>query len=300
MTCNDLRRVADSFLSRQVTPEANHDVLRHLDDCAPCRHDVAERRRLRSALRAAVDRAPELQPPADFAARLREQLRAESSRVRPRTISRRSWLTLAAGLVLSVGLTGGMIRRQLTASADALAQDAIGDHQNCALKYRWPRNPVPLPEAAAQFDSAYRVLLSAPPDDIATPGGAVRVLERHVCAYEARRFGHVIMAYRGHVVSLLMTRASSTLSLAGLTDPGPHPIGRSRNGLSVVSLAGADHAILLVSDLGNAELTQLSTVIATPLAQRLVGGLAAPNAVAVAWLHEPPTDLTNVSVKRLR
>lgn len=300
MTCGDLRRVADSFLSRQLTPEANHDVLRHLDDCVPCRHDVAERRRLRSALRAAVDRASELQPPADFTARLREQLRAESSRARTRGISRRSWLTLAAGLVLSVGLTGGMIRRQLTASADALAQDAIGDHQNCALKYRWARNPVPLPEAAAQFDSAYRVLLSAPPDDIVAPGGAVRVLERHVCAYEARRFGHVIMEYRGHVVSLLMTTASPTLSLPWLADPRPHPIGRSRNGLSVVSLDGADHAILLVSDLGNAELTQLSTVIATPLVQRLVGGLPAPNAVAVAWLQAPPTDLTNFSVKPLR
>jgi hypothetical protein len=44
----------------------------------------------------------------------------------------------------------------------------------------------------------------------------------------------------------------------------------------------------------------LSTVIATPLAQRLVGGLAAPNAVAVAWLHVPPTNLTNFSVERLR
>ena len=32
-------------------------------------------------------------------------------------------------------------------------------------------------------------------------------LERHACAYDARRFGHLVMHYRGHVVSLLMTAA---------------------------------------------------------------------------------------------
>ena len=300
MTCVDFRRLAESFLSRQLTAEANHDVLRHLDDCAACRHDVGERRRLRSALRDAVARAPELQPPAHFTARLRDQLRVEAGRTQTRAISRRSWLALAAGAVLAVGLTGGIITRHATASTGALAEDAIGDHQNCALKFRLVRMPVPIPEAAAKFDDAYRILTSAPPDDFAAPGGPVRVLERHACAYETRRFGHVIMEYRGHVVSLLMTTASSTLSLPWLADPRPHPIGRSRNGLSVVSLDGADHAILLVSDLGNAELTQLSTVVATPLVQRMVGGLPAPNAVAVARLQVPPTDLTNVSLKRLR
>jgi hypothetical protein len=299
MTCTDLRRVADSFLARQLTPEANHDILRHLDDCAACRHDVAERRRLRSALRAAVDRAPELQPSADFRARLRDQLRVEADHSRTRAISRRSWLALAAAAVLTVGLPGGIIMRHVTASVDALAQDAIGDHQNCALKYRWARNPVPLPEAAAKFDSAYRVLLSAPPDDIATPGGAVRVLERHVCAYDARRFGHVIMEYRGHVVSLLMTTAGSSLTLPGLTDSRPHPIGRSRDGLSVVSVDGPHHAILLVSDLGKTELAQLSAIIAKPLEQRLSDGTPAATAdVVVALQRAQAPDVTNRPIAR--
>ena len=37
---------------------------------------------------------------------------------------------------------------------------------------------VPLEDAAQRFDSAYRVLLSAPPDDMSTPA-AGRVIERH-------------------------------------------------------------------------------------------------------------------------
>ena len=34
---------------------------------------------------------------------------------------------------------------------------------------------MPLEEAARRFDSAYRLLLSAPPDDISTPEGLARV-----------------------------------------------------------------------------------------------------------------------------
>lgn len=200
---------------------------------------------------------------------------------------------MAASLVLAVGLTSAFLVRRLDAFTETLAQDAIGDHQNCALKYRWSRNPVPLPEAAARFDSAYRLLLSAPPNDITAPGGPVRVLERHVCAYEARRFGHVIMEYRGHVVSLLMTAASPPVRLPGLSGASPHPIGRSRDGLSVVSVDGADHAVMLVGDLGKTELTELSALIATPLAHRLVGGQPLPNAdVVIALQSVLPPNLT--------
>ena len=40
-------------------------------------------------------------------------------------------------------------------------------------------------------------------------------------------------------------------------------------GLSVVSVNGSHHAILLVSDLGSADLVQLSNVVSVPLAGRL-------------------------------
>jgi hypothetical protein len=57
----------------------------------------------------------------------------------------------------------------------------------------------------------------------------------------------------------------------------PHRIGRPSDGLSVVSVDGPQHAILLVSDLESAELTQLSTVVSVPLAQRLEGSLIPAN-----------------------
>ena len=128
---------------------------------------------------------------------------------------------------------------------------------------------MPLEEAAQEFDSAYRVLLTAPRDDVSTPNGPVHVLERHSCAFGARRFGHVILQYRGRVVSLLMTANAGATGAAEGADAIPHAIGRPVDGLSLVSVNGSRHAVVLVSDLGNAELTQLSKMVSPPLVQRL-------------------------------
>jgi hypothetical protein len=76
------------------------------------------------------------------------------------------------------------------------------------------------------------------------------------------------MEYHGRVVSLLMTANERETGDDG-PDAIPHVIGRPLNGLSVVSVSGTRHAILLVSDLESSELSQLSRAIAVPLARRL-------------------------------
>src|SRR5262245_43078607 len=267
MNCRDVREIADSFLCEELLTETNHEILRHLDTCPSCRTEVDARRRLRGAVRDAFNRAPELQPSTEFRNRLHDQLREASlHRTRSWSLSSR-WFALAAGVVLAIGVAGAVFMKRSVVPADALARDAIGDHQNCALKYRLVRMPVPLEEAAQQFDSAYRLLLASPPDEIATPDGPARVTERHSCAYGARRFGHVIMEYRGRVVASLMTTDEVTGNVG--QDAIPHLIGRPMNGLSVVSVNGTRHAVLLVSDLSSADLAQLSRAVSVPLARRL-------------------------------
>ena len=291
MNCRDVREMADSFLCEELLTETNHEILRHLHRCPSCRTEIDARRRLRGALQAAFDRAPDLQPRPDFRDRLREQLReAAADHHRSRAISRR-WLALAAGVVLLAGLSGAVFLNRSTAPTDALARDAVGDHRYCALKFRLVRTPVPLEEAAQRFDRAYGLLLSAPPNDISTPDGPARVVDRHSCAYGGRRFGHVIMEYRGRVVSLLMTANEGAAVSTDTADALPHVIGRPTNGLSVVSVNGATHAILLVSDLESPELTQLSRIVSVPLAQRLQGSLL-PDRSALAALFVPSTGPT--------
>jgi hypothetical protein len=271
MNCRDVRDVADSLPGEELLTETNHEILWHLDTCPSCRTEMDARRRLRAALRSAFNHAPELQPVGDFADRLRDQLRrAPGQRHRSRMFSGR-WLALAAGVVLAAGVISVIFINSSPVAEDALARDAIGDHRNCALKYRLVRMPIPLEEAAQQFDSAYLLLLTAPPDDVSTQNGPVHVVERHSCAYGARRFGHVILQYRGRVVSLLLTTNDGTTGSTARPDLTPHAIGSPVDGLSAVSVHGSRHAVTLVSDLGNAELTQLSRMISLPLVERLAG-----------------------------
>ena len=272
MNCRDVRDLADSFLCEELLTETNHEILRHLEGCPPCRAELDQRRRLRSTLRAAFERAPELQPSTSFQARLRHRLQdASLAPPRSRALSRR-WFALAAGIVLAIGAAGVTFVKRPPAPADALARDAVGDHQNCALKYRLVRMPVPLEEAAQRFDSAYRLLLNAPPDQLSTPGGLLRVNDRHSCAFGSRRFGHVVMEYHGRVVSLLMT-AKDEEAHGAETDAIPHLIGRPMNGLSVMSVDGAHHAILLVGDLNSTDLAQVAKAVSMPLAQLAAQGV---------------------------
>lgn len=291
MNCRDVREVADSFLCEELLTETNHEILRHLETCPTCRTEIDARRRLRGALRTAFNRAPELQPAGEFADRLRDQLRqAAVHRHRSWMFSSR-WLALAAGVVLAAGITTAILLNRSSAPAEALARDAIGDHRNCALKYRLVRTPVPLEEAAQRFDSAYRLLLNAPPDDISTPDGPARVVERHSCEYGAHRFGHVILQYRGHVVSLLVTANDRTTSDTASTAAIPGVIGRPMEGLSVVSVNGSRHAVMLVSDLEKNELTQLAGIVSLPLVERLAR-VAQDRTSTVAWfLAEPAQKL---------
>jgi hypothetical protein len=290
MTCGEVLEFADACPSRQLLTETNQDIRRHLDICRSCRTEIDGRRRMHDALRVAFDRVPELQPRSDFGAHLRERLRQSATPHQVAWASSGRWFALAASVLIVAGLTATVLNRPMfwnrsTAPADALAQDAIGDHQNCALKFRLVRTPVPLDEAAARFDPAFRLLLDAPPDNIVTSDGPAQVVERHSCAYGGRRFGHVVMQYRGRVVSLLMTGSHQDTETAAAAENIPQMIGRPTNGLSVVAVNGAGHAIVLVSDLGGAELTQLSKAVAIPLARRLEVGVAQPDRAPLQFVR---------------
>jgi hypothetical protein len=89
----------------------------------------------------------------------------------------------------------------------------------------------------------------------------------------------------------------------------PHVIGRPMNGLSVVSVNGSRHAIMLVSDLERTELTQLAGIVSLPLVQRLVdvtpdrgkprAWLFAHPVQELAWSSDRRRDLTSLFTERL-
>ena len=279
MNCRDVRQLADLFVSEELLTQTSHGIVRHLENCPSCQMEIDARHGFRRSLQGAFNRAPDLQPRADFAARLRNDVRkATAHEPAPRPFPRR-WLALAAGVVLAAGLAGIVAVNRSLASVDPLARDARGDHWNCALKNRRNRKPVLLEEAAERFDGAYRLLLTDPPENVSTPNGPARVIDRHSCAFGTRRFAHVILDYRGHVVSLLVT-ANKHQDASGPPSPMGSPrylLRSSLNRLTVVSVRGPHHAVVLVSDLDEHELTGLSNAMSVPLARRLTGRVILPD-----------------------
>lgn len=53
---------------------ANHDLIRHLEMCIECQHELAARRELRSRLRNAFEQAAELRMREEFGVDLKQKL----------------------------------------------------------------------------------------------------------------------------------------------------------------------------------------------------------------------------------
>jgi hypothetical protein len=204
MQCRDVRELADSFLSEQLLVETTHEILQHLAGCPSCRGEIESRRRLRSAIRGAFERAPDLRASPAFLASIEHRLRERHSRRQPP----RAWRTLlaiAASLVLASGIVFAG-REWIGASRFAtLVRAAAGDHQNCAVRFTLNERPVSLEEAARRFDPAYKALIAVVPSPAALSHGDLVVLERHACVFDGRRFAHIVLRYRGNLVSVLVT-----------------------------------------------------------------------------------------------
>ncbi|PYU68551.1 MAG: hypothetical protein DMG49_15775 [Acidobacteria bacterium] len=187
MQCREVRDLADSFLSEQLLVETNHEVLRHLEGCPACRAEFASLRDLRRAVRRAFINSQALRISDEFRDSLAAHVREAARHKTPRRI---------------VTGVGQFLR---TRGIDLIARDAVGDHQNCAVQFRLGEKPISLEDAAARYDPSFRLLQEMPSDDWNTPIGPVRVVDRHSCVFQGRRFAHIVLQFQGQTVSLLVT-----------------------------------------------------------------------------------------------
>jgi anti-sigma factor RsiW len=259
MECRDVRELTDSFLSEQLLVETTHDILRHLAQCPSCRAEIESRRRLRTALRGAFERSPELRATPEFLESVGRRVRdRQSSRsLRAARWSFRPLMAIAASLLLVSAVAFGG-REWLGAS---LLHAALGDHQNCAIRFRLKEKPISLEEAAQRFDPAYRSLVAVAPSPARLSGGELTVLERHSCVYDRRRFAHIVLRYRGTLVSVLVTpdrlaRVPSELAVEGDR---------------VSSFRAGRFAAFVVSSASDAEMREIAAAVAGPLKNALAG-----------------------------
>jgi anti-sigma factor RsiW len=251
MECRDARDLLDSFLAEELLVETNHELLRHLANCAGCKADLDTRSRIRSGLKRAFGRAADLQVRPEFINDVSTRLRAAA--LAPPRRWEASWLVAAAAIVLVAIGSAYMLRNR---TADVVAVQAAGDHQNCAVKFALKEKPITLEEAAARYDPAYSRLRTSPPNTVVTAAGTLHVADRHSCMFDNRRFAHVVFLLDRHLVSFLMTSDDERQTSSDVTqDLSWLP---NKNGLSMASFHTSGHVVYVVSDLQGADFRQVA------------------------------------------
>lgn len=260
MECREVRQLAEAFISEQLLVETTHAIVSHLERCPACRAEVAGLRRLKTAGRSAFTNAPDLAARPEFISGLSARLQVEASRQQPTRWT--SWLGMAASLFLVFGLVFG-VREWSRSNLSTLLHAAVGDHRFCALDFKLAEQPITLEEAARRFDPVNRRLESLEPSTTSLSGGPLRILERHSCVFEGRRFAHIVLGYQGQVVSLLVTTDEGVWTL-----PASFPV---TEGFHATALRGTGHLAFVVSALGDDAVHEVAAALAEPVARALAG-----------------------------
>jgi hypothetical protein len=261
--CEKTRRYLDSYISNELLVETNHEVLRHIENCAACAAEADARMLLRSRLKSAVERQsvpPELQ------VRIREQIRSPRSGVRFAGDWSRWAAAMAASVLVSAGIWWTYSSERMPAIGDRPAQGAyiqkvssnlaavlrvgLGDHIHCSVFRQYPKSPPPVEKMEAELGPSFQGLL--PVVRARVPEG-YRIVMAHQCSYLGRKFVHFTMEKDGELLSLVIARKNEGESLEGLlpaSDPAGIPIYQS--GAGRYQVAGFDAGKFLayvVSDL---------------------------------------------------
>ena len=295
MNCKDFREIADSYLSDELLVETNHDVLRHLENCADCRRELAARRDLRDRLREAVKTAPQSRINANFVVKLTNDLRENYFAERNRWsfanfiganpvfagVSAILFLSVSIGLLWQFGQPKNSsqtakVNPQPTfekniktdetsslhierASFKEAQTDAVEDHKHCALKFSLPEMPVSLDEAALKYGDFNKDLDKTVVASLKEVFGSdVKLHEAHSCVINGRRFAHVVVKYREHIVSILTAKRedndegveTDAISCQTLAD------------LRVACFQNAKFGVFVISDLSEADNLKIARTIA--------------------------------------
>jgi hypothetical protein len=297
MDCQEFKRLIDSYLGDELLVETNHDVLKHLEGCRDCREQLSAVRNLRGRLRDAVRTTPAMRISDAFAIGLASDLRKTA--LRPGILERLTAGSGFAGMrVAAIGFaclvviviggffllraprnTAGVIgnnnigehetivEANKTRLADAvkvawkdLSAQAVGDHENCAVKFNLEEHPISLDEAAKKFgpfnkDIDKTIFEAAKTAFDDKPTSRIELLEAHFCIYAGRPFTHIVLRRQGKIISVLGTDTD-------LPPESEAPVTRHADGaLNATGFSIGRHAFFVVSEMGAADNAQIARAI---------------------------------------
>ncbi|MEO8073938.1 MAG: zf-HC2 domain-containing protein [Acidobacteriota bacterium] len=273
MKCLDFREIIDSYLCDELLTETNHEVLRHLEECVNCRGVIENRRILRSKIKSAVVNSPQFQMRDEFYNSLCIQLKHASTIVITEKKSlwtgNNYWMAFAAGLIFAVGLGFWFLQPQpensyptgdQEAQKIAFAGYAVGDHQNCAIDFNLPEEPVHIDLASAQYVDLRKGVL----DPLQNSDRKYELLESHICKYNGHKFTHIVFRHEGKTVSVLITDLQNYPALKN-----DEVAKIFADGYQIARFDVKNKAVFVVSNLSEQENMATARILENPLSRNL-------------------------------
>jgi hypothetical protein len=149
----------------------------------------------------------------------------------------------------------------------ALAENAVGDHRDCALHHRLAERPIDLEEAGRRFDRAYIKLVDAVTAEGTLPAG-VELVGAHSCVFKGQRFGHIILTYHGQVVSILVTKIE-TQNDTSIESTHETIATVQLDGFQLANFKTGQHAVSVVSGLSDTENFSIAQAIEPSLSRHI-------------------------------
>lgn len=245
MNCRDFRDLSDSYLSDELSVETNHQLFKHLENCADCRAELASRREVREKLRVSLKIAPEFQITPAFATRLTAHLRENSAREHF-WFNWKIFAPVLATLLIIVSFAFAMVYRQIQTNNAwqnylvEMSHNAIGDHQHCALENikKWEENAGKVTAEQATFVKSLQT-------------SETEILATHDCEFEGKIFTHYILRRGGKIVSV--AKIASENPLQTKTKISNSIICEREDGLQVASFQDGTNLVFVISDMSETE-----------------------------------------------
>jgi anti-sigma factor RsiW len=209
--CKKIRSYLDSYLNDELLVETNHEVLRHLENCADCARVLEDRTRVKSLLQQAVRRDV---APAALRERIAQDLRNRKSMTAAWSFNTGlRWAVAAAALVVmtigSWAVIHSLNSRRPQSQEVALDQSAqilrigLNDHINCAIVHEQANKRFTPEKMVERLGADYAGLLPVVKEK--APAG-YEVVIAHKCHVDKREFVHMILKNDEKVLSLVITK----------------------------------------------------------------------------------------------
>ncbi len=285
MECREITELMDSYLCDELATETNLTVIRHTEECAMCRQELAARRQLRSQLRSAEKATP---VPPDLRPRIQQRLRAEMAQAEfPITKEKEAgffsrffafapmprFAFAALLLCVMVGAFYFFQQRNVYAAeiSPNLWNETAADHDHCSAQWLKEQGHPNELMGADKLDVALKNL----PQLSHHESLGLTLHHAHVCAQAGREFAHLVYSNGNDLVSLFITQRNEKALKSGNIPSDDGVTAGVQEALSVKgkfhvsAVQTAKYIVLIASPFTGSKHKALVETLAVPISQDL-------------------------------